>query len=219
MNNSDKASSDKDLSCISIASNNNELKNKITYILDNLETMEIIDLENQIASMLQNMMNYFAKYVDDITDFDSLTPQQKKLLIMRFKGVAHSLSKHKVKSVNEMIQVFVFAVLNNISIAAKDTKDLSGREFTDQKHKHQFKEYLKKTIDYEIYKDTNLDNLVNSNDEQNIVSNSVLDGVKKALKYAGLEHAIDKINPNALKVLDREHQATKTTSKAINLRI
>ncbi len=204
---------------IDLASDNQDLRNKIACLLDNLNTISLIDLEDQVIEMMQNMMNFFAKHVDEIPSFDTLTPEQKKILLLRFKGVAHSLPKRKIKFVDEMVQVFVFTVLSNIGASIEGVKDLSAQELLNKKHKHQFREFLKKAADYELYKITNPNRLAGETREENFISNAILLGVKKALKYAGLEHSIDKIDPNALKILEKAHQDLKKPTKGLNLNI
>ncbi len=204
---------------VDLASDNQDLKNKIATLLANLGTINVDDLEDQVIAMMKNMMNFFAKHVEEIPSFDSLTPEQKRILLLRFKGVAHSLPKRKIKSVDEMVQVFVFTVLSNIGASIEGVKDLSTQELLNKKHKHQFREFLKKAADYELYKIINPNQLAGETREENFISNAILLGVKKALKFAGLEHSMDKIDPSALKILENAHQALKKPSKGLNLEL
>ena len=76
---------EEDKSLISLASNNQDLKNNIAIIFTKLETMELNDIEDQVSTLMINMMNFFSNNVEEIPSFDNLTSEQKKIILMKFK--------------------------------------------------------------------------------------------------------------------------------------
>lgn len=197
---------EEDSGLIDLASRNNDLKLKITHIIDNLETIDPMILENQVSSMLENMMNFFAQYVEEIPSLDSLTPEQQEIIISRFKATSKSLKKRKIKSVNEMMQVFVFTVLNCIGENVENLRDLTAEEILQKKHKKDFRKFLRNAAEFEIYQITQ-EKLDGKNTPNNFITNSIKLGVKEALKDMKLDFNMEELDKEALKVLDDAHKA------------
>ncbi|MCT4634833.1 MAG: hypothetical protein N4A31_01115 [Rickettsiales bacterium] len=190
---------------IDLASRNSDLKLKITNIIENLETIDPVVLENQVSYMLENMMNFFAQYVEEIPNFDSLTLEQQKILISRFKAVSKSLKKRKIKSVNEMLQVFVFTVLNGIGENIENLRDLTAEEILQKKHKKDFRKFLRNAAEFEIYQ-INQGKSEEKINQNNFITNAIKHGVKEALKDIKLDFNME-LDKEALKVLDDAHKA------------
>jgi hypothetical protein len=105
---------DDEIGLIDLASENQDMKTRIAYLLSILENGDVNSIEGQVTELLKNMMNFFAIYVEEIPHFESLSQEQKTALLLRFKSVAQSIAGRKIKSVDEMVQVFVFTVLSSI---------------------------------------------------------------------------------------------------------
>lgn len=197
---------EEDSGLIDLASRNNNLKLKITHIIESLDTIDPIILENEISSMLENMMNFFAQYVEEIPSLDSLTPEQQEIIISRFKAISKSLKKRKIKSANEMTQVFVFTVLNCIGENVENLRDLTAEEILQKKHKNDFRKFLRNAAEFEIYQITQ-EKLDGKDTPNNFITNSIKLGVKEALKDMKLDFNMEELDREALKVLDDAHKA------------
>lgn len=197
---------EEDSGLIDLASRNNNLKLKITHIIESLDTIDPIILENEISSMLENMMNFFAQYVEEIPSLDSLTPEQQEIIISRFKAISKSLKKRKIKSANEMTQVFVFTVLNCIGENVENLRDLTAEEILQKKHKNDFRKFLRNAAEFEIYQITQ-EKLDGKDTPNNFITNSIKLGVKEALKDMKLDFNMEELDKEALKVLDDAHKA------------
>jgi hypothetical protein len=79
----------------------------------------------------------------------------------------------------------------------------------NKKHRYAFREFLKRAASYEIYKITNPKRIAGETEEENFISNAILLGVKQAMKHAGIEFDIKKVDPNSLKILEEAHQNLK----------
>lgn len=200
---------------IDLASRNGDLKLRISNIIENLETIDPIVLENQVSYMLENMMNFFAQYVEEIPSFDSLTVEQQEILISRFKAVSKSLKKRKIKSVNEMLQVFVFTVLNGISENVENLRDLTAEEILQKKHKKDFRKFLRNATEFEIYQITH-EKSEEINNQHNFITNSIKLGVKEALKDMKLDINMEVLDKEALKVLDDAHKAFHKSKQSLS---
>ncbi len=192
---------DGEVGLIDLTADNQDIKTKIAYLLSILESNDIDNIEAQVTALLKNMMNFFSNYVEEIPNFESLTPEQKKALLLKFRSVAQSIVGRKIKSVDELVQVFVFTVLSAIGENIASAKNISIAETINKKHKYAFKEFLKKAASYEIYKITNPNRIAGETREENFINNTVLLGVKRAMKYAGIEFDIKKLDHNSLKIL------------------
>lgn len=196
---------DEEIGLVDLTSENSNLKNKIAILLSRLESDGASDIEEEVATLLCNMMGFFAKHVEDIPSFESLDPEQQKALLLKFKGVAQSISGRKIKSIDEMVQLFVFTVLSAIGENVSTAKDITAIEVMNKKHKHSFREFLKRMVDYETYKIMNPRRIAGETKEDNFISNAVVLGVKKAMQYEGLDFDETKINHNSLKTLEAAH--------------
>lgn len=208
---------EEDSGLIDLASRNNDLKLKISNIIDNLETIDPVIIEDQVSSMLQNMMNFFAQYVEEIPNFNSLTPEQQEILIARFKAVSKSLKKRKIKSVNEMMQVFVFTVLNVIGENVENLRDLTAEEILQKKHKKDFRKFLRNAAEFEIYQITQ-EKSDERNGQNNFITNAIKLGVKEALKDMKLDFNMEILDKEALKVLNDAHKTFYQTKQTVHSR-
>lgn len=205
MTDSKKSSAPDELSLLDISSENQDIKNKVQELLEKLEHIDFLELEAEITLLLQNMMNFFSLHTSEIPRFESLSPEQQRALLMRFQSLTNSLLGRKIKSSDELIQVFVFTVLSAIGEAIPQSKEISAIEIMNKKHGHSFREFLKRAAQYEIYKITNPKRIAGETNEENFINNAVVLGVKKAMKYAGVEFESKKINHNSLKILEEAH--------------
>ena len=202
-----------DFNLLDLTSDNQDLKYKIAVILTKLETTGVTGLEDQIVVLMQNMMNFFAQYVEEIPNFNSLDQEQQKALLLKFKGVALGLAQRRIKSVDEMMQVFLFTILGSIGTTVEKEKDFNLTEITNKKHQKDFKEFLRRCLAYEFYKITNPNRLAGETREENFLSNAVLLGVKEALKYEGLEQDVSKISKSTVVMLEKAHHKFENLSK------
>lgn len=203
---------EQDLGLVDLASNNNDLKLKITNIIDTLESIDPIELENQVALMLENMLNFFAKYVDEIPSFSSLSLEQQNRLIIKFKTASKTLVKRKIKSVDEMMQVFVFTVLNAMGENIEELKDLTAEEILQKKHKQDFRKFLRRAADFEIYQ-INQAKSDQDSSHNNFISQAIRQGVQEALKDLKLDLNMEPLDKGALKILEDAHKAFKKSGQ------
>jgi len=200
--------SEDNISILDLATQNKELHEKIEVILQNLETQGITELEDQVSALLKNMMNFFAKYVSEIPAFDSLTPGQQKTLLLRFNSVADNLSGRKIKSIEELLQVFLFTILSGIGQTIEEAKEYTKEELLAKKQRDELRKLLRRAAAYEIYKITNPRELAGETKEQNFINNAIFLGVKEALKFAGLELSdLNKIDRKTIQTLELAHQS------------
>jgi hypothetical protein len=186
---------------INLTTANKDLRQKMTDILDNLETIDPKILEDQVVEMLQNMMNFFAIYIDQIPNFFSLTDEQQQDLICKFGAVAASLVARKVSSINEMTQIFVFTVLNSLSENINEINHLTLEELLHKKQKNEFRKFLRRAADFE------LNQILNKKDIG--ITDSIKSGVQEALKNANLEVSFDKISKSTMQILEEAHKSYK----------
>ncbi len=191
---------EEDKSLISLASNNQDLKNNIAIIFTKLETMELNDIEDQVSTLMINMMNFFSNNVEEIPSFDNLTSEQKKIILMKFKKVAHNLKNKHIKTVDEMLQTFVFTVLSNIG---ERVEYLEAVEIINEKNKESFKTFLRKAIDEEV------DNITHNKEieaNQNFIHDSVLFGVRETMEKIGLKISSKELDNEAIEALEQAHK-------------
>ena len=118
---------------VDLASDNQDLKKKIAEILTKLESDGVVDIEEQVSVLMTNMMNFFSLHIEEMPSFDSLSPDQQKILILKFKKVAHSLKTRKIKSVDEMLQTFIFTILSKLSERVESLEHLTAAEIMIKK--------------------------------------------------------------------------------------
>jgi len=200
---------EEDVALVDLTSDNQDLKNKMAVILVKLETTSIDELEDQVSILMTNMMNFFAKHVDDIPSFDLLTPEQQKAVLLKFKKVAHSLKTRKIKSIDEMLQTFVFTVLSSLN---EKVEQLAADQIINKKSKHGFKSFLKKAASYEIYKITH-DQQSTAEQNKDFIHNAVLVGVRKAMHHAGLDIKPATLDKEAFVILEKAHKDFKKLQK------
>lgn len=186
---------------INLAVTNQDLRKKMTDILDNLEAIDPKTLEDQVVEMLQNMMNFFATYIEQIPNFFSLPEEQQQDLIYKFGAVAASLVARKVSSISEMTQIFVFTVLNSLSENLNEINHLTLEELLHKKQKDEFRKFLRRAADFE------LNQMLSKQNAE--IANSIKDGVQKALKNVNLEVSFDKINKSTVQILEEAHKSYK----------
>ena len=197
---------EEDAGLIDLASDNQDLKHKIAVILTKLESTGVTDLEEQVSVLMKNMMNYFAKNVEEIPAFESLSLEQQQALLFKFKKVAHSLKSRKISSIDEMLQTFVFTVLSSLGEGIEGVEHLTAAEIMNKKSKHGFRAFLRKAASYEIYKLTHAETqTTEASLGRNFINNAVLLGVKKAMHHAGLELNQNSIDKEAYLILDTAH--------------
>ena len=202
-------SEEEEIGLIDLTSENQDMKARIAYLLSKLKTSDINEIEAQVTVLLKNMMNFFALHVKEIPSFESLTPAQQKALLLKFKSLAQNIVGREIKTVDEMAQLFVFTVLSAIGETVKGTEKLTAIEVMNKKHKYAFREFLKRAASYEFYKIINPKQLAGETKEENFISNAILLGVKKAMKYSGIEFNPKKVNHNSLKILEEAHNNLK----------
>lgn len=204
-----------DSSLVDLASDNQDLKHKMAILLTNIELIEISDLENQISTLIKNMMNFFSLQVEEIPSFDLLPIEQQQILLKKFKKIAHSLKKKKAKSIDEVIQIFLFTILSNIGSKGEILED---EELVNKKSKHSFKSFLRKAAEHEIYTIINENQVTDINKEKDFIHNSVLLGVKKAMQKIGLDlstNSMDEISTSILEETHKKFQYNKSTRSLI----
>lgn len=204
-----------EIGLIDLATENPNFKYQIASLTAKLEANNDSDIEEEVAVLLGNMMNFFARFVKDIPSFDSLTPNQKKILLLKFKELAHSLAGRKIKSIDEIAQVFVFTILSSIGENIAGARDLTAIEIMNKKHKHNFREFLKHAASYEAYKIINPRQIAGETKEENFIANAVVLGVKKAMEYAGVDFDNKKIDQSSLKILEAAHASFLRHKKGI----
>jgi hypothetical protein len=177
---------------LNLASEDKNIKQKLAAILFKLENEGITETEDQVITLLKNMMNFFAQKLEEIPSFDSLSPEQQKALLLKFKDVSRKLSTRKIRSVDEMLQIFVFTILNNIGIQKIDSAKLNPS----------FQSLIRKAASYEIYYEKPETQVT-----EELTKNNVLLEAKKAIKKIELkEHSSDKnLNPKSIKTSQRTH--------------
>lgn len=188
---------------INLAAANQDLRKKMTYILDNLETIDPAILEDKVVEMLKNMMNFFAIYIEKIPNFSSLPEEQQQDLLCKFGAVAASLVARKVSTISEMTQIFVFTVLNSLSENIDEVNHLTLEELLHKKQKDEFRKFLRKAADFE------LNQMLNKQNAE--IANSIKNDVQKALKNANLDVSFDKINKSTVQILEDVHKSYKKT--------
>lgn len=142
----------KDTSLINLASDNKDLRNKIAVILIKLESDGIVELEDQVCTLMTNMMNFFSIHIEEIPSFDSLSKEQQEALLLKFKKVSHSLKSRKIKSIDEMMQTFIFTILSKIEERVESIEHLTAAEIMSKKTQYDFKTFLRKAASHEIYR-------------------------------------------------------------------
>jgi|GEM_PF-6772661 len=203
------ANTDTNMGLIGIAASNQNMKTKIVYLLSILESNDLDRIETQVISLLKNMMNFFSNYVTEIPDFESLTPEQQKVYLLKFKMVSRSIAGHKIKSTDEMVQVFVFTVLNSLENKNKRTENIVTGKLENKESQSEFRSFLKKAAENEIYKST-----IQKPEEETkvkIVNTDILLGIKQAMNHAGLNFNNENVSSNSLTILEDAHQCFKST--------
>ena len=210
---------EEEISLIELASENQDLKHRIAILLAKLENSDTNEIEEDVMPLLRNMMNFFAKYVEEIPNFDSLTPEQKKALLLRFKEIANNIAGRKIRSIEEITQVFVFTILSALGETITGAKHLTVIEIMNKKHKHSFREFLRRMATYELYKAMNPNQIAGETKEENFINNAILRGVKKALKYEGIALNENKLDPMAYKILEEAHAKFERHKKGLGAEI
>ena len=193
-------SQEDEVGIIGLASNNQDLKNNIAVIFAKLETMELSEVENQVSVLMTNMINFFAQQIEEIPSFDSLTPEQQKIFLQKFKKVALNLKNKKIKTVDEMLQTFVFTVLSNLGEKAQT---LEANEIIHNNHKQDFRSFLRHAANEEIHNIAQGTDALKNND---FIHKSVLLGVKKTLQDIGLKLSSENIDKKNLSILEQAHK-------------
>jgi len=190
-----------------LASENPELNNKIATVLTKLENIGVTELEEQVAVLMTNMMNFFAGYAEEIPTFDTLSPEKQEFMQNKFKEVAAKLAGQEIKSVDEMLQTFVFVILSSLGENIDRSENLTAEEIANKKNKKTLRDSLRNIADHEIYESSR-----NKAIEEAVgrVNKSVLLGVRKALKKEGLEPSKN-MDKEVLKALDDAHKDFKMT--------
>lgn len=206
---------DEEISLIDLASENQDLKHRIAILLAKLESSDASEIEEDVMPLLRNMMNFFARHVEEIPSFDSLTPEQQKALLAKFKEIASSIAGRKIRSIDEITQVFVFTILSALGETVTSAKHLTAIEIMNKKHKHAFREFLRRMATYELYKAINPNQIAGETKEENFINNAILRGVKKALKYEGISLEESKLDPAAYKILEEAHAKFEKHKKGL----
>jgi hypothetical protein len=187
-----------------LASENPELNNKISTVLTKLENIGVTELEEQVSVLMTNMMNFFAGYAEEIPRFDNLSLEKQDFMQNKFKEVAAKLAGQEIKSVDEMLQTFVFVILSNLGENVDISKGLTVEEIANKKNKKTLRDSLRNVVAHEIYESSR-----NKAIEEAVRNNkSILLGVRKALKKEGLEPSKD-MDKEILKALDDIHKDFK----------
>lgn len=200
----------KDTGLVDLTSSNNNLKEKITNIVENIDNISSEALEKQVIEMLESMMNFFSIYVEEIPNFSSLSLEQQKIIIKKFKDVSVNLKKRKIKSVNQIAQAAVFAVLNSLSNNVEDLKELTVEEILRKKHKKDFRKFLKNAAEYEAIQATQSKK---TESQDNFISQAVKFGVKEALKNLNINISFQEMNIESVKILQEAHTNYKKSKK------
>ncbi|MEK6734592.1 MAG: hypothetical protein AABY27_05760 [Pseudomonadota bacterium] len=135
-----------------IATQTDDLKNKIAVLLAKGESVDLNELESQVSILLINMVNFFSNYIDEIKSYDELLPNQQKYLLSQLKDMTCSIKNKKIKSIDEMLNNFVFIALSSQEIELEDEENE-----LDLLSKAGFKALLRKIINFDIYKQSNQD--------------------------------------------------------------
>lgn len=205
----------KDTGLVDLASDNQDLKNKIAEIITKLEGDGIIDLEDQVSVLMTNMMNFFSLHIEEIPSFDSLSPEQQKALISKFKEVAHSFKNRKIKTIDEMLQTFIFTILSKLSEKFESLENLTAAEIMIKKHKQNFSEFLRNSANHEIYKLSKDEMSEKASKGKDFVHNAVLLGVQEAMQQVGLKLYHKEMDQEAFVILENAHKAFKKASKVL----
>ena len=193
-----------------LASENPELNNKISTVLTKLENIGVTELEEQVAVLMTNMMNFFAGYAEEIPRFENLSPEKQDFMQNKFKEVAAKLVGQEIKSVDEMLQTFVFVILSNLGENVDISKTLTVEEIANKKNKKTLRDSLRNVVAHEIYESSR-----NKAIEEAVRNNkSILLGVRKALKKEGLEPSKD-MDKEILKALDDIHKDFKKNNQPL----
>lgn len=197
-------------SLIDLASENKDLKNKVLMIITNLDHEGVHDLEDQVCILMTNMMNFFSSHIEEIPSFESFSEEQKKALLIKFKKVAHKLKTKKIRTIDEMLQNFIFTILNQIEDRVESMTHMTAEEIMNKKTKQDFKKFLRHAASHQIY------NLVEEAQEEekskNFIHNAVLLGVREAMKHAGLELKSSEVNQDSFNILENVHKTYKKAS-------
>ena len=200
---------------LDLVSNNPDLHDKIAVILDKMETSGITEIEEQISVLLKNMMNFFSKHAEEIPSFDSLTPQQKEGLSLKFKEIADNLSGHKLKTMEELLQVLLFTVLSTIGQTIEEAKYYTKEELLQKKQKKELRDLLRRASAYELYQNENNQKISDITKEHIFINNAILRGVKEAMEYSGVKQTdLNEKNKNTMNVIEKAHLSFKNFTKS-----
>lgn len=195
---------------LDLASENIGLKNKIALLIAKLDTQGIQDIEDQVCTLMSNMMNFFSQYIQEIPSFDNLSEEQKKYLLLKFKKVAYKLKTKKIKTIDEMLQNFIFTIMQHSDEKTESIDYLTSEEMMYKKRKQDFGEFIRKAGSHQIYK--LIEDSIEEEKTNSFIHDAVILGVKKAAKKAGIKLSLEEINQGSLKTLENAH---KTYKKAI----
>jgi hypothetical protein len=193
-------SQEDEVGIVDLASNNQDLKNNIAVIFAKLETMELSEIEEKVSVLMTNMINFFAQQIEEIPSFDLLTPEQQKIFLQKFKKVALNLKNKKIKTVDEMLQTFVFTVLSNLG---EKTQTIEENEIIHNKYKQDFRIFLRHAANEEIDNIAQETETLKNND---FIYKSVLLDVKKTLQDIGLKLSSENIDKKKASILEEDHK-------------
>lgn len=190
---------------------NSEIKSKIEILVAKLNDMDFSDVAEEVCELLKNMVNFFSLHISEIPNFDALSDDEKKALLMRFKSLGQTIFGQKIKSVEELVQVFVFTVLTAIGDSAPLKTQLKAREVINQRNNLVLSEFIKKAAKANIYK------VNDSKQNSSLLSDSILHSVKEAMKYAGIKIDFNDINSSTLNILEEAQLRFKKLNNSRNL--
>jgi hypothetical protein len=196
------ASTDSNMDLINIAAGNQNIKTKIALLLSIIESKDINNIENQVIALLKNMLNFFSNYVDELPHFESLTLEQQKAYLIKFKSVALNITGNKIKSIDEMVQVFVFTILRTLKENIKPPTSISTNKLQDKDANSEFRNILKQAASNEIYKLATIKAEENNFIKEITVNSEILNEVKTAMSDAGLNFDTQYISTNSLRILN-----------------
>ena len=204
---------DTNMDLLNIAAGNQSMKTRIAYLLSILESNDAINIENQVIALLKNMLNFFSNYIDELTHFESLSPEQQQAYIAKFKTVATSITSHKIKSTDEMVQIFVFTILNTLKENIKTQNHIETTKLENKEYNSEFRNFLKKATLDKIYKTTEIKPKESNFIKEITVNSEILGEVKIAMKDAGLHFDTQNISSNSLKIFQDIQQNIKTSQQ------
>ncbi len=210
------ASADANMNLIKIAASNQNIKTKIAFLHSIIESKDISNIENQVIVLLKNMLNFFSNYVDELPHFESLTLEQQKIYLIKFKSVAANITGNKIKSIDEMVQVFIFTILSMLKENMQPPKTIDINKFQNKNSNSEFRNILKQASSNGIYQDKTIKAEENNFIKDITLNSEILNEVKTAMSDAGLDFDTQNVSNNSLRILEAIKQNIKTSQQISN---